>query len=76
MQHTPPAYMGMATGLLQSSRYLGAISAGVALALVVVGDMTAAMFGTLINVMLVAGLLLLALWALSHRWDKEGDKTF
>ncbi|MDU1029043.1 MAG: MFS transporter [Clostridiales bacterium] len=76
MQHTPPAYMGMATGLLQSSRYLGAISAGVALALVVVGDMTAAMFGSLINVMLVAGLLLLVLWALSHRWDKEGDKTF
>ena len=67
-----PAVAGMSLGVMLNPLN----SSMIALALVVVGDMTAAMFGTLINGMLVAGLLLLALWALSHRWDKEGDKTF
>ncbi|MFM9414495.1 MFS transporter [Peptococcus simiae] len=67
MRHTPGDYTGMAIGLLQSSRYLGAIGSSVALAVMVHGDMTRGMFAGLLDMMMVAGLLLLALWALARR---------
>lgn len=67
MRHTPVSYIGMAVGLLQSSRYLGAIGASVALAVMVHGEMTSSIFAGLLNIMMVAGILLLALWTLARR---------
>lgn len=71
MDHTPHDYIGMTIGLMQSSRYLGAIAANIALAVAVKGTMTEAIFAHLLSLMLLSALLATALWALSRLHERR-----